>query len=269
LSGLALFTVDTQFALVGGGIIEIGRTDYYDQIYGTGLAIDGDLVYATGADLSVVDIQDPASPVIVARMPTSCYGSLALARGHAYIAQYPDGGFDLCVANVSDPTRPVEVSRPRMPCPVRRLAVSPAGDVLYLACSTGELLIMDLEDPALPVLANTLYVGKRDSTITVQGDLLLFADLETGLFTFSLAEPLAPVLVGHEPLASEWEVTVAGANAYVGGVRDQGEVIGAAGVQVVDIDDPRHPRLTGTSPTQYGIDALAGNEEYVFAADSK
>lgn len=235
------FSSETQITLVGGGIYEIGSTERNDLIIGSGLAIADDLVYASGIGLSVLDILDPASPELVARNDTRCTGRLALARGHIYFTMTEWNTPGLCVLDVTDPARPVEVLKKELPCAARSVAATP--DALYLACYSGELLVMDLADPARPVISARIPVGQSDASVAVHENLLLFVDAETGLFTFSLDEPLSPALLGHESRAVGRRVAAAQAHAYVLGFEEKD------GVQVVDIGDPRHPRLLGASPT--------------------
>jgi hypothetical protein len=153
------FAAETQFTLVGGGIYEMGTTGENEFIFGTGLAADGGLVYASGFGLSVVNISKPSAPELLGTEFSSCVGSLALARGHAYISGNRwQGSRLLCVVDVGDPERPVQVSQRTLPCGAQSVAASQ--DALYLGCQSGELLVMDLADPAqLPMWGPTPMGG--------------------------------------------------------------------------------------------------------------
>ena len=258
------FVPQTDLALVGGGIYEIGQLRPLGSV---GLAISGDLTFVAGSALWVVDISNPASPRLIGQSGfLGFFGrGVAVAGEHAYVAglSISAGRFSarrLRVVDVSNPSAPL-LGEGLTTCSTSRVvATDPA---LYLACREGELLILDRANPAIPVIATSFAFGAGPKTgLALQEDRLLVVDEMAGLFILDIQNPFAPDILGREPDATGFGVTVDGHFAYVGGSREKG-------LQVVDIRNPIHPRLLGIAPTQFAIDDPVAANGFAFSGDSK
>jgi hypothetical protein len=254
------FLPETELTLVGGGIYETGRLGYDYFVLPLGIAISGDLAFVVGWSVAIVDISSPESPTLIGESEWLDYlvRPVAVASDHVYVLEW--SGDRMRVVDVSDTSRPL-LGKGMTTCRAGRAVATE--EALYLACHEGSLLILDLVDPADPVIVNDFSFGAAPKTgLAMQGERLFVVDEVSGLFILSIQDPFAPEVLGQEPEVDGIGVTVDGQFAYVGGSREKG-------LQVVDIRDPRHPRLIGVAPTQYAIDDPAAANGFTFSGDSK
>lgn len=128
------------------------------------------------------------------------------------------------------------------------------GHHAYLAHETGAVQIIDLADPAAPVTVGTLNVqpgvfGGGAHNLLVAEDHLWVVGGRTsgnaGVRVYSLADPVAPVLVGefqpnHHPTPYYHDFEVRGGRAYGSAIYNGG------GVDVLDVSNPAAIRLVST-----------------------
>ena len=103
------------------------------------MAVKGDYAYIAGwdADLWIIDVSDPASPVEVGFCETRGLAyDVAVAGRYAYVAD----GIGLRVIDVSDPASPVEAGYYDTPGEANGVAV--AGGYAYIADGGGGLFIV-------------------------------------------------------------------------------------------------------------------------------
>jgi len=108
-----------------------------------------------------------------------------------------------------------------------------------------------VRDPAAPAEVGSWAPSGADLLSVAAGDGFVFAtDTTRGLLVFDLADPVQPALVAELPLPD-----------IAAGLSRDGSTLavaaGAAGLQVVDVSDPRHPRVIGSG-------TLPGNSAYFF-----
>ena len=118
------------------------------------------------------------------------------------------------------------------------------GRYAYLAHEFASVLVIDLQNPAAPVVAGTLdtqpgATGGGAHNLEVAGDVLyaLGGRDPGGLRAYDLAaDPTSPPLVGEYQPSYFHDLHVRGDRAYASGIYDEG-------VYVIDVSDPSDPAL--------------------------
>jgi len=109
--------------------------------------------------------------------------------------------------------------------------VQVSGSLAFLATSDGfraGLVVMDVSNPASPVLLGGLQLGNDLQTMDLEGDFLYVADGSEGLMVVDVGDPAHPALVGSFA-GGILGARVAGRHAYL---------VGYSGLQVVDVSNP-------------------------------
>jgi hypothetical protein len=105
------------------------------------------LVGISGHFMSVVDVADPAAPVLAGQQALIEIGEdVAISGRYAYIAA---GNAGLVVVDLADPGSPDEVATLALPGASRAIIVE--GDRAYVAAQHGGLVVVDVSDPLNPV----------------------------------------------------------------------------------------------------------------------
>lgn len=175
-----------------------------------------------------------------------------------------------------------------------------AGHYVYVACGEAGVQVVDISDPAAPVLVGTADTPGAASDVAVNGDTLSTADARGGLQVIDATSPAGPTVVGGSAAATgsvgafakgDLTFLAEGADGLrivsladpaapvtVGSCDTPGDardvvVIGtlayvadgAGGVQIVDVADPALPAIAGAVPVSGEADALAvfGGRAYV------
>jgi len=211
--------------------------------------VSGDYAYllcadkqACGGGLEVVDIRNPAQPIVTGRLTVDAQlSTLAVSGNHAYVTS----GSGFWIIDVSNPADPV-------------FAVEGFGDGIYMwgdvavignyAYLTGSrlhglngLIALDVSDPTDPQLVGVS--SKECTSIQVVGNHAYlwnvsgYADTWRGLEVFDLSDPTRPVRVGECEGPGFGPLRVAGDYAYA---------VWDGILQAIDLTDPVHPvRLDG------------------------
>lgn len=227
------------------------------------LALDGNHVYAAcgGADLQVVDVTDPANPVLVAglSLPGEAF-DVVVAEGVAFLAA---GSGGLVTVDVAHPAAPVYLGSIKTGLPA--LAVAVEGDVAYVADGR-ELRLFAVGDPARPQALGSLQLQGRPRGVAVHGSLAYVASERGGLQIVDVSDPLNPFWTGSVPTRGNGgdaaDVVVRENRAYVAD-----GATGLGGIRVVDVSDPAAPLLIGSSADAYGITGLALDGGFLLGAD--
>ncbi|MBN1810743.1 MAG: hypothetical protein JXA14_02795 [Anaerolineae bacterium] len=140
---------------VGDYVYFNAMTDYYDRW------------------LQVVDVSDPAGPVLVGRHDILGHSILdvAVAEDYAYIS-----GRGLSVLDVSDPADPVEVGF----CEGPSRALALADSYLYVAGGEAGLRVLDLSDPTAPVEVSSCDTPGEAVGVAAADGYAFVADREGG-----------------------------------------------------------------------------------------
>ena len=210
--------------------------------------------------LRVVDISNPANPSIVGVVdPENAYavsisGDRAFAIGHTF-----GGPGSLYVIDISVPSAPVQVGS------VSGFGigdVTVVGANAYAAVGLTGLKIVDISNPAMPVVVSTLDTPGEAWDVVVVGSYAYLADGVSGLQVVLVTNPRSPRIVSSVDGSSSGGggrgIAVMGAYAYLAD--------GSAGLQVVDISDPENPTIVGSVVTDWATD-VAISIGYAFIAD--
>lgn len=201
--GFGLVAVDLG---AQGGPKEVGRLAHP---YAATLAIDGTRAYVgrwtNGGGLAVVDIANPAAPVVRAEIPLANQPfRMHAAGGYLFVAQTAEWGAEgaggMQVYDVSGSGAPVPVAHVDDGCGSSfDLAVDDSAGRAYLACADG-MRVIDIATPAAPVVVGHYPGGDGYSFTRVAqgGDRAWFAD-SAGVHELDITDPANPGLVALTP----------------------------------------------------------------------
>ena len=168
----------------------IGRV----QLPGTvrGIAVSGQYAYVASSEggLQVVDISAPAAPIVRGFYPTSSWtDGVAVLGGRAYVA---DEGVGLEILDVSNPAMPTLVASTNCGGTAVDIVVKGSANGVFAYLSTGgQVCVLDVSDPSIPVLRGTCsidYIG----SLAVSGTRVFAASIITGLHMVDVSNPDAP-----------------------------------------------------------------------------
>src|SRR5690606_11962494 len=110
--------------------------------------------------------------------------SMTLDGDLAYIGQ----GALVAIVDISNPTQPARIGQSTLlPALVTAIAVSQG--YAYAALGTAGLAVVDVQDPANPVLVGVLDTPGSATDLLVVGSALWVADGDAGLQAFDLSDP--------------------------------------------------------------------------------
>ncbi len=137
-------------------------------------------------------------------------------------------------------------------------AVAAGGGHAFAAASDGDVLVVDVADPAAARIVATVHTPGHPVGLHVAGDLLYVVEYDFGLHVVDISDPVRARIVGSAATAcAAQSLAVAGDRAFVACFR--------AGLEVFDVSRPQRPRSIGTYDTPgfaYGV-AVAGDVAYV------
>ena len=137
--------------------------------------------------------------------------------------------------------------------------VAVAGEYAYVANGKSGLSIVNVKNPAEPILISSLAIGGGQAFgVAVAGNYAYIADYDEGLKIIKIDNPVAPKLVGSLEVGDcTREVAVQEKFVYL--------AAGYKGLQVVNVTAPSLPVLVGslvTENTAYGV-AIMGSYTYI------
>jgi len=224
--------------------------------------------------LAVVDVSDPANPVVTgSSLGWFSYG--VDVAGNLAVVAAASGG--VRVVDVSDPFAPVLVGT--VPVSGWAYEVEISGDRAFVAERYHGLRVVDISDPAAPSIVGSVptegneardvalhegyaYVAGREEGLqvigygipesppAVAGSALVPGPVtnlaasdgiacvgSSGLDVLDISDPSAPVLLGHLDVATPIEdIDIVGSRAYVAT---------STALQIVDLTDPATPEVMG------------------------
>jgi hypothetical protein len=260
----------------------------------------GNIAYVcTDFGLHLFDISIPAMPVALSSIASAKARALAIQdrSGSLYAFVANNGGApDLSIFDVTAPTAPVPLATPDLSSG-GGTALALSGNTLFLAGTSGGLQVVDVANPALPVLS-TAYSASEAWGVALDGNDIFVHGRKGGLIILDgTALPSPPPLYGDFPSPGAWGIDIQGRFGYFGGPgffvvdlatlprpRVVGRLtsIGATGIQVVgatayvadqagflrvvDVSVPTAPALSASFPLPGTPRALRVREGYALVA---
>lgn len=232
--------------------VRINSEGFSSHIYG--IVISEDIAYvATDANLTILDISNPASPSLLG-VETGAGGSDVALRGtYAYLMR---GSKGIRSIDISDPSHPIAVGSATFSNWPRGIDI--AGSYGYTAGFLNVLQVLDLSNPSAPSVIASLPV--HGTEIEIDGHHAYLADWDR-LTIVDISVPTSPVQVGIFTDTWMWGVAcvaVSGTYAYALGVYGD--------VNVIDVSDPSHP-IRAAYETSFGGNDVTCVANRLYAAD--
>lgn len=210
----------------------------------------------------ILDATNPAQPVVRSSYSPQPNPSSAMTVSGAYAFL---GGVEsqslksvVYVVDVRDPTAPTAVGSVQFTGSMPQ-AMRAQGDLLYVASGVEGLVIIDLAEPAQPVVIGR-YANLWAGGIDIVGDRAYVSDPAAGLAILDISNPAAPTRIGQYATSDTMlaDVEVVDGRAFIADQRH--------GLLIVDVADAINPALVD----RYAIDGGASGVEvagsYIFLA---
>lgn len=171
-------------------------TDFAENV-----CVNGTFAYltSTGPQLTIVDVSDPAAMTVDHTM------ALAVACRDLLL----DESRELLFSAEWDAVRIYSTAQPDNPTLVgsvvapQSMALARDGHLIYVACASLGLRVIDTTDPELPVeLANT-FVGGNVRDVALWQNRALLVGPTVGLVSVDVANPASPIYLGQVPCEGE------------------------------------------------------------------
>jgi hypothetical protein len=157
----------------------------------------GNVLYTKGVAsaidvFGVVDVSDPANPLLVNTIPTWSGGICGMLVSGSHLLTTPCSGTGIRLYDLSDPFKPVEAGDFEL-SDLARFAV--AADTLYVTDSGG-MRILDISDPAHPPEIGRLALPIGFGETVTAGDIIynLAGD---GIWAINISDRSRPYVSGH------------------------------------------------------------------------
>lgn len=178
------------------------------------LELDGSIAYlaAFNDGVCMVDFSDPTQPTIVGEITGFNAINLEIAWPYAYVMDGSDfANLKLRVYDIQDPANAQLLES----LPVSFVRVRRFGARLYGLATSGDVTVLDLTNPALPVGVGAFDAGVSAQDIAVAGNLAYVAAGADGLRSFNVTNPAAVQPLGGYDNGTAYHVLLNGTRAYV------------------------------------------------------
>jgi|GEM_PF-2008553 len=201
--------------------------------------------------VDVYSISDPTTPLYVQTLAALEANGLTVHGNRLYVAT----GGALSIWDITDPAFPVNLGSLALGGAPEAVAV--AGNTAFVAAGAGGMHVVDVTNPAAPVLRATVASTAAEG-VDVDGDLAAVALGVSGVNFYDVSVPTAPALLGS------WS------GGEVHAIRIDGDVAtladGSGGVVLLDIADPTGPVLVESDASITTVRDVTGSGTVVFAA---
>jgi len=196
---------------------------------------DGDYLYAVdgGSTLHVVDVRDPEAPSLAATFDHGGAGASDVDIRGDLLAIV--GSRDLSLVDVTDPATPLLLSVTRLGDFNTDATLHGEGEttsVLYYLVNY-DVHLYDVNDPTTPAFAGALGLPGFARDVVLRGNRLHLTT-DSGLRTYDVTDPFAPIPLPTNPLIGEGALHAAG---------DLGIWMGEDAIATVDLAAPGTPVL--------------------------
>ncbi|KKQ26893.1 MAG: hypothetical protein US42_C0019G0003 [Candidatus Magasanikbacteria bacterium GW2011_GWC2_37_14] len=261
--GINSSTPAESLTVVGGNILQTASGNptpkgSYSSSEASGVYVSGKYAYlADGANgLKIIDITNPAGPVLVGSIDTSGAVGVYVSGKYAYVADANPGG--LKIIDVSDPGAPRLMSTylPDGGGNISNVYVS--GKYAYLADGMYGLRIVDISNPFKPILVGGDGGIATASDVYVSGKYAYVVGGTYILHIFDVSDPANPVQIDPGALsgAASYSIYVSGKYAYVANFTD--------GLSIVDISSSTNPVIMDSFATVASIFEVYVSGKYAY-----
>jgi len=254
-----------------GNIVQLGVYDSDDWSYK--LYVSGRYCYVadgwTGG-LLVLDVQDPAMLTYVSNyfISDELY-DVDISGDYLYAMAGRSG---LHIVDISNTAAPRYIGNYAMPGPETlilkkgkiagkaMLGVDVNGTIAYAADGGSGLKIIDVSDPANPLLLGSFTTAGDAIDVQVKNHYAVVAEGFKGIEIVDVSDPANPVLAGtYKTLGYSTEIAIQGRYIYISG--------GFTALEIIDAADPLGPRYVGSYNATGYVAGLDVSGSYAYLAD--
>ncbi|MFN9614075.1 MAG: cadherin domain-containing protein, partial [Dolichospermum sp.] len=208
----------------------VGEWDFLT--YANAVTVVGNYAYAVGDRLEIIDISNPAIPVVKGSYDIYDGQGVQVVGNYAYVA---DGDSGLQIIDISNPTTPT--LKGNYDTSGWAWGVQVVGNYAYVADEYSGLQIIDISNPTTPTLKGNYDTYGFANDVQVVGSYAYVADDESGLQIIDISNPTTPTLKGNYDTSGYAKgVQVVGNYAYVADYE--------SGLQIIDVSE-----FTNKAPT--------------------
>lgn len=244
-----------------------GMTVVGDYAYIVGKVIKSGSMFGPDEGLLIITIRNPAAPAEIGRLQitssiyNSCARRVVVAGNYSY-STTDDG---LIITNVANPIAPVVVGKMstenNINCP---LDIAISGKYVYLLDTNdgikSSIKIINITDPAKPVLAGNLNTNGYAKGIAISGNYAYIADDTEGLTIIDISKPATPTLVSSLKTYRAMSVAVSGNYAYLAD--------NLGGLKIIDISDVTKPVLTASLSMNGSTAKIKMSGDYAYITEN-
>ena len=236
-------------------IKEVGRYDFgtaYDVL------IEGRTAYVSGNDgVHIMDTQNPRQPqeISLIRINDGAFG-LFVEQNTAYIAGQKDGVF---IVDVSDPKNPEIIGVYSEKKGIFHEDIIIRRNYGFVSLRDGRLIVLDVSDKSEPKRVGELKIGAGGRELGIYQNIIYF-DSYGGLEVINVNDPSSPQKIYTVPETQ-------GASGIH--VHERILFLGchSNGVRILDISNPRLPRVVGSFNDGGESNGVYYKDPYLFVAD--
>ena len=207
--------------------------------------------------LEIYNISEPENPVRIASLPipgviegiSKCdknFGEIL------YVATYENG---LIILNIADLQNINILST--MDCEGHGFDLICHKNFVYYANGDKGIQVINVMDPSLPVIINTLAYGVRD--VSIKDNLLAAGHGGMGFSLIDISTPDNPIVLSSRRTGGDvWGICLNDNYLFTGDLE--------LGVEIWDISDLENPNRIKTI-SEYSVHDIEFNEGYIFLAD--
>ncbi len=225
--------------------------------------------YVVGDGLQIVDVRNGANPILLGSIDTGqAFRSLDVEGSFAYVVDLNTlvGTAGLQIIDITNAAQPTLRGRIAAQRPVFS-DVDVAGAYAYLTLLTGEVQVIDVGNPDVPVVRTSIPVSPITRDVEVVGSLMYITTelytntgIDTELRIYDITNPLAPQARGRVQTRGEvFALRVVGNKAYL--------ALGANGLQIVDVSSAAQPTLRGKFTTVSSVADVVVDRQWAYVAN--
>jgi hypothetical protein len=237
-------------------LTEVSRLD--TDVYLWGVFVKGNNAYlADLGSLIVVDITDPATPIIIGSFETTPVTSsfVAVKDDYAYIGDTTKG---FSVFDVSDKTNPIQLDHIDVLDGVLGLEIS--GNYLYIIAFPYYFHIYNITNPANPVEVGSYNCTTQPFGLTIQGNYA-YLGIYDRFSIIDITDKTNPYEIGGvDTLPFIYDILIDGNFAYLACEAD--------GLQIIDLSVLTNPTIVSTTNLQVNAYEIVGYNNYVIIGHS-